>query len=127
LYRVVKTSLFQRALETAGLPSPGDLSSIPLAVGFCFDNVPGVAKALTAYAKNSEAMVIRVGMMGQQILSTEDLKAISNLPPIEVLRSQIAGLLNAPAANLVGVLQAGIGQIINVVNAHAEKGQAAAA
>jgi len=127
IFRVVKTSLLLRALEAAGLPVPGDLWGVPLAIGFCFDNVSGVAKAMTQYAKDSEALAIRVGLMGQQVLNPDDLKAIASLPPIEVLRAQIVGLLDAPASNLVGVIQAGIGQVINVINAYAEQEQAAPA
>ncbi len=125
VYRVAKTTLLKLALEASGYPVP-DLAGAPLGVGFCFDNVPGVAKALNEYIKGSEAMVVRVGLMSGQILSPEDLKTIADLPPMEVLRAQILGLLDAPAASLVGVIQAGVGQVVNVISAYAEKGEGAA-
>ena len=126
VYRVTKSTLLKRALEVSGYPVP-DLAGAPLGVGFCFDNVPGVAKVLTDYAKNSEGMVIRTGLMGGQILSPEEVRSIANLPPLETLRAQLLGLLDAPAASLVGVLQAGIGQVVNVIDAYAQKGASAAA
>jgi large subunit ribosomal protein L10 len=122
-YRIIKTTLLLRALETAGYPVPDDLKGIPLAVGFCFGDMPAVAKALTDSAKQSDALVIRGGLMGQTAMSAADVVA----PSIDVLHAQILGLLDAPAASLVGVIQAGVAQVINVINAYAEKEQGAAA
>jgi large subunit ribosomal protein L10 len=125
-YRVAKTTLLKRALEASGYPIP-DLAGAPLGIGFCFDNVPGVAKVLTDYAKDQEGMVIRGGLMSGQILSETELKTIANLPSMDVLRAQLVGLLDAPAASLVGVIQAGVGQVVNVIDAYARKGEGAAA
>jgi len=126
-YRIAKTRLLIRALEATGYAIPEDLKGTPLAVGFCFGDVPAVAKALTDVAKDSEVLSIRGGLMGQGYVSAEEVKAIADLPPLDVLRAQLLGLLDAPAANLVGVVQAGVAQVINVINAYAEKEQGAAA
>jgi large subunit ribosomal protein L10 len=126
-YRITKTTLLKRALEANGYPFPPELKGNPIAVGFCFGEVPAVAKALTDFAKDNEALVIRGGMMGHTFIGAEEVRAIANLPSMEVLRSQILGLLDAPAASLVGVIQAGVGQVINVINAYAEKEGSAAA
>lgn len=126
-YRITKTRLLIKALESAGYPVPTDLKGTPLAVGFCFGDVPAVAKALTGVAKDSDVLTIRGGLMGQSYVSAAEVKAIADLPPLEVLRAQLVGVLDAPAANLVGVIQAGVAQVINVVNAYAEKEQGAAA
>jgi large subunit ribosomal protein L10 len=126
-YRITKTRLLIRALEEAGYAVPAEVRGAPLAVGFCFGDVPAVAKALTDITKNSEVLSIRGGLMGQTFMGPEQVKAIAELPPMEVLQAQLLGLLDAPAANLVGVIQAGVGQVINVINAYAEKEQGAAA
>ncbi len=126
-YRITKTRLLLRALESAGYAVPSDLKGMPLAVGFCFGDVPAVAKALTDIARDSETLSIRGGLMGQSYVSADEVKAIADLPPLDVLRAQLLGLLDAPAANLVGVVQAGVAQVINVINAYAEKEQGAAA
>lgn len=126
-YRITKTRLLMRALESAGYPVPDELKGVPLAVGFCFGDVPAVAKALTDITKNSEVLSIRGGLMGQSYLNAADVKAIADLPSIDVLQSQLLGLLDAPAAGLVGVIQGGVGQVINVINAYADKEQGAAA
>jgi large subunit ribosomal protein L10 len=122
-YRVVKLTLLKRALEDGGYAVPEYLSDTPVAIGFCFDEVPGVAKALTDYAGESDFLMIQGGLMGRDLLSARQIESIANLPPLEVLRAQILGLFDAPAANLVGVVQAGVAQVINVLNAYVEQGE----
>jgi large subunit ribosomal protein L10 len=126
-YRITKTTLLARALEAAGYPLPPHMKGTPVAVGFCFGDVPAVAKALTDFTRDGEKLVIQGGLMGQSFISPDEVKAIANLPSLDVLRAQLIGLLDAPAANLVGVIQAGVSQVVNVLNAYAEKGESAAA
>jgi large subunit ribosomal protein L10 len=121
IYRITKATLLRRALEAAGQTVPEGLSGVPIAIGFCFDNVPGVAKALLGIAKESELFILHGGLMDGQYISADGIKAVAELPPIEVLRAQILGLFDAPAANLVGVLQAGVGQVVNVIDAYSRK------
>lgn len=124
-YRVTKVTLLKLALQANGYSLPEDLEGAPVAIGFCYKDIPSVAKALTGYAKDGELMIIRGGLMGDRFLTGEEVKAISELPPLEVLRAQFLGLLDAPAANLVGVIQAGVTQVVNVLHAYAEQGEAA--
>jgi ribosomal protein L10 len=43
------------------------------------------------------------------------------LPPLEVVRAQLIGMFNGPARNLAGVIAGGVRQVVNVLNAYAEK------
>ncbi len=123
VYRVAKLTLLKKALEQTGFMVPEDLSGgTPIAVGFCLDEIPSVAKALTEFAKESELLSIRGGIMPEEFLGKEQVKAMAELPPLDVLRAQLIGLLDAPASNLVGVLQAGIAQTVNVINAYIDAG-----
>jgi large subunit ribosomal protein L10 len=123
VYHVTKLSLLKRAMEDAGYPFPDYLDGAPFALGFCFDEVPSVAKALTEYAEDVEEFVIRGGLMEGQPLTFAQIEKLSDMPPLEVLRAQLLGLLDAPAANLVGVVQAAVGQVVNVLNAYVDKGE----
>lgn len=127
-HHVTKLSLLKLALAEAGYPLPDDaLKGAPIAVSFCLEEVPPVAKALADQAKENELLVLRGGLMGSNWLSAEDVRALAELPPLDVLRAQLIGLLDAPAANLVGVIQAGVAQIVNVLSAYVEQGGEAAA
>jgi len=128
VYRVAKLTLLQIALEQTGYPVPEEvLSGEPVAVGFCLEEIPSVAKALTDFADDHDLVEIFGGLMPERELSVKEIEALADLPPLDVLRAQLIGLLDAPASNLVGVLQAGVAQVINVVNAYAESGESAEA
>jgi large subunit ribosomal protein L10 len=123
VYHVAKLSLLKRAMEETGNPFPDYLDGTPFALGFCFDEVPSMAKALTDYAEDVEEFVIRGGLMEGQFLTFAQIEALSDMPPLEVVQAQLLGLLDAPAANLVGVIQAAVGQVVNVLNAYVDKGE----
>jgi len=120
-FSVMKNTLIRRALEDTGFSVPEELLKGPVGIGFCSSNVPGVAKAITNFAKEHEALVVKGGLMGNQVIDEAAIKNLANLPPIEVLRAQILGLINAPASQLVGVVAGGVRQMVNVVNAYATK------
>lgn len=126
-YAVVKNTLARRALEEAGLPVLDDLLTGPVGIGFCHQNVPAVAKAITSFAKDNETFGVMGGLMGDQLLDSDAIKTLAELPSLDVLRAQILGLLNAPASQLAGVVAGGVRQLVNVVNAYAEQDSEAAA
>lgn len=120
-FAIVKNTLARRALADAGLPVPEDILVGPVGIGFCHQNITGVAKAMTSYAKENELVVIKGGLMGQDVIDSAAIKSLADLPSIEVLRAQLLGLINAPASQLTGVIAGSVRQVINVVNAYAEK------
>ncbi len=126
-FAVVKNTLAKRALEEAGLPAIDDMLTGPVGIGFCHQNVPGVAKAITRFAKEVDVFEVKGGLMGDTPVDEDAIKKLADLPSIDVLRAQILGLINAPATQLTGVIAGSVRQIVNVVNAYAEEGGEAAA
>lgn len=120
-FAVVKNTLAQRALEEAGLPVKDDLLTGPIGIGFCYHNVTGVAKAITDFSKDNDLLIIKGGYMGAKVISDVAVKDLASLPSLDVLRAQLLGLINAPASRLAGVVAGGVRQLVNVVNAYAEK------
>jgi len=119
--QVVKNRLLALALKEAGLSVPEEWLIGPTAIGFCYDEVPPIAKALTDVAKEHEALTIKGGLLGASVLSAEEVQAIANLPSREVLLAQVLGTINAPASQLAGVVANAIRQVLNVVQAHIDK------
>jgi large subunit ribosomal protein L10 len=118
---VVKNTLAQRALTAAGHHVPDELLTHSTAIGFAFSDVAGVAKALSTYAKESEFVSIKGGLLGDRILTSADVEALAELPPLPIVRAQLLGLLTTPASRLAGVVASGVRQIVNVVKAYSEK------
>jgi large subunit ribosomal protein L10 len=133
---VTKNRLLKIALDNLGYAVPDELLNGPVAVGFAYSDLPGMVKALLDKKKEMELLVLKGGMIGQQVLGESDLDSISKLPTLDELRAQIAGMLvqpaqglvnvlNAPPQNLVNVLNAGVGSLASVLAAYVAKQEAA--
>lgn len=120
-YLVAKNTLFTRALQDQGWPVPDDLLKGPTAIAFGLENFPGVAKAVLDFTSDKdrqEKVRIKGGVMPDTLLDPKKVEAISKLPSLDELRSQLAGLIVQPATGLVTVLNAATGQVVNVLQAY---------
>ncbi len=121
---VVKNTLAVLALKETGYTVPEALFTKSTAIGFAFSDVPGIAKALTAAAKDSEFIKVKGALLGKQVLDPKQVQALAELPPLPVVRAQLLGLLSTPASRLTGVIAGGVRQVVNVVKAYADKQEA---
>jgi large subunit ribosomal protein L10 len=55
------------------------------------------------------------------MLTTKEVEALAELPPLPVVRAQLLGLLTTPATRLTGTIASGVRQVVNVVKAYADK------
>jgi large subunit ribosomal protein L10 len=122
--KVVKNTLAQKALAGSQGEAANDLFKGPVAIAYAPDPV-SAAKVVTEYAKGNEKFSVIGAFMGPTILDQKGVSALATLPSLDQLRSQIIGLLNAPATKIAGVLQAPAGQLARVFNAYATKSDAA--
>jgi large subunit ribosomal protein L10 len=76
-----------------------------------------MAKALTEYAKREPKLHVRVGLVEGQVLSPEQITALAELPPREVLLGRMLSSMQSPLAGLVGVLQGVLRQFVYVLQA----------
>lgn len=126
-FHVVKNTLFERALEQAGMPVPAEYMDGPLAVGFCYGDTPPVAKALVDFSKGLDVLEIRGAILGTDIIDAAGVRGLADLPPRDVLRAQLLAALQGPMSNLVSVLNAPMRELAQVLKARSEQGQEAAA
>ena len=126
-FHIVKNTLAKLALEKAGFNVPADYAEKSTAIGFAFSDPAGFAKALTEATKGMEAVKIKGGFMGALTLKPAEVKALASLPPLPVMRSQLLGMLQAPASKLVRTLAEPGRQVAYVVKAYSEKAAPTAA
>jgi large subunit ribosomal protein L10 len=126
-FHVVKNTLVKLALEKAGYSVPEDFSQKSTAIGFAYQDPAGFTKAITEAAKGMEAVKIKGGFMGTEMLASAQVKALASLPALPVLRAQLLGVIQAPASKLVRTLAEPGRSLASVVKAHADKAALAAA
>ncbi len=65
-----------------------------------------MAKALRDYARGNPALVVKGGLLGQRLLTANEVTALADLPSREVILAQLAGALQAPIAQFASLLAA---------------------
>lgn len=120
-YHVTKNRLVKLALQEAGLPVPEDLLEGPTATGFCFEEVPAVAKLLVDFSKESKVLIIKGGLLGNRVISPDEVTALAELPPRQVVLAQVLGTIQGPAGGITRAIAGGIRGILYVLKARVEQ------
>ena len=104
-YKIYKNTLVRLAAQERGLEID-DLLTGPTAIAFVDGDAAGVAKALRDFAKGNPALVIKGGLLGRDLLSTDQVSALAELPSRDQLLAQIVGLFAAPLRDMASLLDA---------------------
>ncbi len=119
-FHIIKNTLAKLAFEQAGLPVQASQMEGSTAVVFAFTDAPATVKIVTEFVKTSDFLKIKGGYLEKQALTAEGVKALAELPPLPVIRSQLLGMLLAPASKLARTLAEPGRMIAAVIKAHAE-------
>ncbi len=121
---VVPNRLLKRALnESQFEPVSRDTIVGDTAMVTGGDDAVAVAKVLRDFAKDHEALQVKIGAIGGQLLSSADVGKLAALPSREVLLAQLLGVIQAPSRNLVGVLHAKLAGVVYALKAYLDKKQ----
>jgi large subunit ribosomal protein L10 len=120
-FHIVKNTLGKLAFKEAGLDIPDQYLEGSTAIGFAYEDAPGVAKMFSEFARTSEFLKIKGGMLGTEVMSPEQVKALADLPPLPILRARLLGVLQAPAARLARTIAEPARSIAAVFKAYADR------
>ena len=124
-FRVAKNTLTRRAAEAAGADTLLAILEGPTAIAFIADDPAPVAKKLTEAARSTRILAVKGGVMNGHTLTADEVRQLGELPPREVLLSQVVGAIAGPAQATVGVLAAPLRDIVGVLDAYIAQKQAA--
>jgi large subunit ribosomal protein L10 len=120
---VVKNSLFRIAAKEAGVADLENALSGQLAVVTGAKDVSAAAKVLKKFSTEFDKGKVQFGYLNSKRLEGKDLLALADLPSIEVLRANILGMLQAPAATLARLIATPGTQLARVLQARVDKEQ----
>ncbi|HXB65373.1 MAG TPA: 50S ribosomal protein L10 [Solirubrobacteraceae bacterium] len=109
VFRVVKNSLSERAADQVGAEQLKPLLQGPTALTFVRGDAAAAAKAIADYARITQLLPFKGGLMDGAALDPDQLRTISRLPSREVLYGQLVGVVAAPVTGLVRTLNALLG------------------
>jgi len=122
-YRVAKNTLVKIASDEIGRPEISEIVVGPTGFVLSTDDPVGPARALMTHIQTNRLDIVVNGAYLEGILVDADrVKYLSNLPSREELIGKVLGQMNAPIANLVGVLSGTLRGLMTVLQAHIDQG-----
>jgi large subunit ribosomal protein L10 len=120
---VVKNTLTRRAAEAAGADALLALLEGPSAIAFVESDgdAAAVAKALSDAARDTRILVVRGGVMNGRQIGDADVENLAKLPPLDVLRGQVVGVIVAPLTQLLALVNAPLQNLIGLIDARIEQ------
>lgn len=112
-YEVVKKRVFFKALEKNGLSF--DVKAFPGHIGVVFiqGDAVAVAKAVFDFSReNSDFIEVLSALIEGNSYSAADVQTLSKLPAQNELRAQFLGLLEAPMAQTLSVMEGLVSSVL---------------
>lgn len=116
-YKVVKNTLALRASNGTPAEKTGEFFVGTTAVAFSYGDSIAMVKKLLEFADKNEKLKIKSAVFEGSLINQQDLKALSKLPPRNVLLSILAGTINAPVGNLASAFSAPITKFMYLLEA----------
>jgi len=123
---VVKNTIFRIAAKETGVAELNGSLTGQMAVVTGQKDISAAAKALKNFAAEFDKLKIKFGYLNNQRFDEAGVIALADLPSMDVLRSKLLGLLNAPATKLATLINTPGTLLAQVIKAKAEKGEAQA-
>jgi large subunit ribosomal protein L10 len=125
-FRVVKNTLTERAADEAGADTLKTLLEGPTALTFVHGDAALAAKAIATFARETDTLAFKGGLLGAESVDAEQILAISRLPARDVLYGQLVGLAASPITGLVrglNALIAGLAIQLSQINEKKQSGE----
>lgn len=120
-FHVIKNTFIRKVFTESGYEVPADFTDNSTAVIFAYGDAAATAKALKESTAKMDAVKIKGGYLGKEMLTKQQIIALAELPPLPVMRATLLGVLQAPAGKLVRTVAEPARGLAAVVKAYAEK------
>jgi large subunit ribosomal protein L10 len=125
-FKVVKNSLTERAADQVGAEDLKGYLAGPTALTFVRGDAAMAAKAVADFARATQLLPFKGGVMGGAPLDVDQIRSLSRLPSREVLYGQLVGVVASPIGGLVrslGGLLGGLAVALGQVREKKESGE----
>lgn len=116
-YRVVKNTLTRLVCRKIGLSALETFLEGPTALAYTGADPVGAARVILEFGREIDALSVKGALLEGQLLEPAEVKALGEIPPREILLSQVCGAFQAPISGLARALQGNIGQLAYALEA----------
>ena len=117
-FAVVKNTLTKRAAEIAGMGALNEFLEGPTAIAFVTaGHMAAVAKTLDETARRTRVLALKGGILQGRPITADEVRELATLPPPEVLRGRVLGMMVAPMTSFIGIVGAPLRNFMGVMDA----------
>ncbi len=121
-YSVVKKTLLRKAFQELNYPSDAvDKIQGNISIATSSQDEVAPAKAMDNFMKNNQTMGFIGGILENQWIDSNRIKALAQLPGRDELIAKTVGTIKAPLSGFVNVLAGNLRGLVNVLKAVQEK------
>lgn len=121
-YKVAKNTLTKFAAEKTDCTQMNELLTGPMAIAFGYDDEIAPAKVLNDFIKSSgSTLKITGGLMGDKMLTADDITYLASIPPKEILIGKLVSQLAAPIQSLHYLLSSPIRGLLYTLQARVQQ------
>ncbi len=121
---VSKTSIARIALKESKQEDLAKRLEGQMALVLSDSDASEVSKILMKFAKDCEGFIVQGGLLNGAVLTSDQIKTLSDLPSREVLLAKFMGTLQAPVTRFAGALNAKTRDLMSILKQKSEKGGA---
>jgi large subunit ribosomal protein L10 len=120
-FHVVKNRLVYLAADAAGKPAVKEIVQGPTGLALGFGDPVEPARALSEFLSSTRhPLAIKGGVLGDRVLTAQEVDSLALLPSKDQLIAQLLGLLQGPITGLARVLNAPLSALVTVLQRHME-------
>ena len=119
-YKIYKNTLARVAARELELDIEDYLLG-PTGLTFIDGDPAAVAKVLDGYRKSHDVFVIKGGLLGDVMITSDGVRKLASLPPREELLGKFGGLVQAPMAQMAAALAAPLQELGGLLGAMQQK------
>src|SRR6202047_3833173 len=119
--RVVKNTFLRKAAAEVGYPDLAESLNGQTAIVTGESDVCAAAKILKNFSAEFQKPAVKVGVLDKAIISKEQIGALADLPPKEILQAQLLGVLKSPLQKLVILLNEPGASLARLLKARVDK------
>jgi large subunit ribosomal protein L10 len=114
--RVVKNRIARLAIADSPLEALSTHLTGPTAIVFSAQDPVAVAKTLHTFARANQQLLIKAGFVEGHFLPAQELRALAEVPSRDTLRGRLVAGIHGPLAQVVGLLQAPLRELVSVLD-----------
>jgi len=114
-FHVVKNSLAHRAIEKIGLEGLNQFFSEDTGIIFVGKDPLASARIVKEFILDHSNLAIKGGILGRNVLKSDEVRRLGDMPSREVILSQLLGGIQSPLRKLLGILNSPLSNLMGLL------------